>query len=759
MKFKIHIIVIIVLLFQSSSIFAQDSWNISKIGSIYDFWEAGSDFVIKDNYAYIATGESGLKIMDLSDPEVLEIVNTINLGDVGYLAISGDYLYLTAEDSNEGEEGEFKIYDITDSLNPELVGSCTIDENVISIILTSEKAYLGGRCDTRMIDISDPQSPYVSAIDLPTRHTIGAYGSYLYSFNHSQSQIEIVDFSDPESPEIVGSVPSEFIVDMEVSGTFLYVTGNDPDFNLGIFDISSPESPTIVGDYNCQNGFGRKIKIIDDKLYLTIIDEDYNNLGSEVIDISNPSNPNMITSYEDIQFVHGITANENYLYTFVDRQVTTYDVSNPDSQMISDSYDGSWVIYDLEVSGDYAFVSIGSAHNGNSIRVVDISNISEPQEVSQLDGWYFKKCISEELLYATRSDTVLIIDVSNPLDLNIISEFSVDVEWAEYGIDIVEMQIIANTLFISFDFSDPGSNGHFGIMSVDVSAPNNPEVVGMNISNGGENSAIRDCEIYNDMLFRTSHYSSSHGGQWGEKLGIYEISDILSPESLCTLSGHSDQGSPYRHYNLVDVNNEFMFTATDSLAIYDISNVAEPTMINQVSVQGWATSMEYSESHIYLSKDGSFEIYNIDDSSAITRAGLYETPSNISDFVIIDEFVITISPYTLSILDCYNALNVSENNDSEFPTEFAIMNTYPNPFNPTLNVSISMPQSSDLKVSVFNIMGQEVATLSSGGQYSAGVHNFIFNANEVTSHSSGVYFVHASVPGKLNQVKKVVLMK
>jgi FG-GAP-like repeat/Secretion system C-terminal sorting domain len=96
---------------------------------------------------------------------------------------------------------------------------------------------------------------------------------------------------------------------------------------------------------------------------------------------------------------------------------------------------------------------------------------------------------------------------------------------------------------------------------------------------------------------------------------------------------------------------------------------------------------------------------------------------------------------------------------NSLPDRYEISAIYPNPFNPTLNVSIALPETGNLKVSVYNLMGQSVATLSNGGQYTAGKHNFIFNANEVTSHSSGVYFVHASVAGKLNQVKKVVLMK
>jgi FG-GAP-like repeat/Secretion system C-terminal sorting domain len=105
-----------------------------------------------------------------------------------------------------------------------------------------------------------------------------------------------------------------------------------------------------------------------------------------------------------------------------------------------------------------------------------------------------------------------------------------------------------------------------------------------------------------------------------------------------------------------------------------------------------------------------------------------------------------------------NDTGIDDRSNPETPTEWAIASLYPNPFNPTLNVSISLPEVSDLKVKIYNVMGQSVATLANDN-FSAGIHSFVFNGNRVTSHASGIYFVHASVPGKLNQVRKVVLMK
>ena len=92
---------------------------------------------------------------------------------------------------------------------------------------------------------------------------------------------------------------------------------------------------------------------------------------------------------------------------------------------------------------------------------------------------------------------------------------------------------------------------------------------------------------------------------------------------------------------------------------------------------------------------------------------------------------------------------------SALPSEFELQSVYPNPFNPAATVGVALPQTAELNVSVFNVTGQKVADLASG-QFSAGTHQFTFDGSGLTS---GIYFVRAVVPGALNAVEKVTLMK
>jgi Zinc carboxypeptidase/Secretion system C-terminal sorting domain/Cep192 domain 4 len=93
--------------------------------------------------------------------------------------------------------------------------------------------------------------------------------------------------------------------------------------------------------------------------------------------------------------------------------------------------------------------------------------------------------------------------------------------------------------------------------------------------------------------------------------------------------------------------------------------------------------------------------------------------------------------------------------EENLPTEFAVNDPYPNPFNQTTSIVVALPEASILKLEVVNILGQKIAGISYGRQ-SAGYHKFVFNAENL---SSGIYFIKAEVQGKLNSMKKIVLIQ
>lgn len=88
------------------------------------------------------------------------------------------------------------------------------------------------------------------------------------------------------------------------------------------------------------------------------------------------------------------------------------------------------------------------------------------------------------------------------------------------------------------------------------------------------------------------------------------------------------------------------------------------------------------------------------------------------------------------------------------PTDFNLMQNYPNPFNPTTTIRFALPKESSVRLTVFNILGQEVASLVQGTM-TAGFHKVDFDASKLTS---GMY-IYRIEAGNFVSVKKMVLMK
>ncbi len=97
--------------------------------------------------------------------------------------------------------------------------------------------------------------------------------------------------------------------------------------------------------------------------------------------------------------------------------------------------------------------------------------------------------------------------------------------------------------------------------------------------------------------------------------------------------------------------------------------------------------------------------------------------------------------------------NVQDDKTS-VPGRFALEQNYPNPFNPSTRISFTIPTSSEVTLSVYNTLGQEVATLMN--EYKpAGSYEVEFSASNLTS---GVYF-YTLRAGQFSETRKMVLMK
>jgi hypothetical protein len=105
-----------------------------------------------------------------------------------------------------------------------------------------------------------------------------------------------------------------------------------------------------------------------------------------------------------------------------------------------------------------------------------------------------------------------------------------------------------------------------------------------------------------------------------------------------------------------------------------------------------------------------------------------------------------------------------EGNGPALPTEFSLSQNYPNPFNPTTRVKFDLPEQATVTLKVYNVLGQQVATLVEGPT-EAGFHEVAWDGrNEFGSPiSSGVYFYRFEATGNSGRtfatLKKMVFLK
>ena len=113
-----------------------------------------------------------------------------------------------------------------------------------------------------------------------------------------------------------------------------------------------------------------------------------------------------------------------------------------------------------------------------------------------------------------------------------------------------------------------------------------------------------------------------------------------------------------------------------------------------------------------------------------------------------------------SLFFVFGTLKVSADNKEQLldfkgnPDKFELNQNYPNPFNPSTQLSYDLKTDGNVKLTVFNLVGQSVRVLADGYQ-TAGYYEVTFDANDL---SAGIYLYKLQV-GDYSSVKRMTLVK
>jgi hypothetical protein len=209
----------------------------------------------------------------------------------------------------------------------------------------------------------------------------------------------------------------------------------------------------------------------------------------------------------------------------------------------------------------------------------------------------------------------------------------------------------------------------------------------------------------------------------------------VDPEFLTNLAVHTVVSGPGQIGDFWFQTNESNGVANAAVA-YDTWHWQKIVVENNtVSVTAWADgeampdTASYSYEALTTTEAPTFILVGVtdDDSSSVQVGGVWynETPAG---------------------------LEISD--EAPIATRFELGQNYPNPFNPTTHIRFNIPETANTKLTVFNVMGEEVATLVNSVMQ-AGGHTVSWNAS---SMPTGVYFYQLE-SANFSQTKKLLLVK
>lgn len=174
------------------------------------------------------------------------------------------------------------------------------------------------------------------------------------------------------------------------------------------------------------------------------------------------------------------------------------------------------------------------------------------------------------------------------------------------------------------------------------------------------------------------------------------------------------------------------------------------TVVDAEVILNWSTATETNNYGFEIERKTTGEYYTV---AFVIGNGTTTKPQQYS---YIDKFADPgINYYRLKQMDFLGSFEYSDVIEVNVPLEsFELAQNYPNPFNPSTKITFSIPNRSFVTLKVYNVQGEEVASLVSGDM-KAGVYNVEWKANNVPS---GVY-VYSLIADNKVQSRKMILMK
>ena len=598
----------------------------------------------------------------------------------------------------------------------------------------------------QVIDLQDPSNPQVISTihfgDISSdggAHNCYIEESILYVIGHEGGGVEIYDLMTPGSPQFISHYETFYYHDIYVNNDIGYAAGIYGD-GVDVLDLSELESPQLLANFNYPASGAHNTWTTEDGNYVVVGDEIGGGPWTRIFDIQDLSNIDMVSEY------------------IVDENA---------------------VVHNSYVRGDLLYI----AHYTEGVRILDIANPLNPVETGYFDTYLpndygYLGCWSVYPYF--ESGKIIASDMQSGLFV-LTHNGGLSAEYSE-GWNLVGLPVNGENVPYEEIFSDVVDGTLYGYSDSyeQVSTLNPGSGYWLNF----ESSAIQQFsgDPINELLITLYQGWNLISGITAPILieNIFDPSELVVPGSwygfIETYYSADSLLPGYGYWVRSSGNGDIALSLSTSLVKTKPNQLPDSLntlILNNVTLYfGGSVPAEKVLSYSLPPKppNGTKDIRFLGDSKLCTADEcLVEAMSNGQSLAvecninngelweIIDERGNVFNCDGVQVLHAdgeSKTFVLRKSTFSQRPTEFTLPPAYPNPFNPITNIQFSIPELSEITVSVYNIRGQLIKSLIER-QLPPGNYSVKWNA---TGYPSGIYFIQLW-ENKNNYIQKIILMK
>ncbi len=673
-----------------------------------------------------------------------------------------------------GLGNKVQIASFSNPATPVKIGSVILSDVVEALVRTSigGNQYIVATGGSKMwlINVQNPTTPsLVSTVDVAPGTTcegIATSGTYAY-VAAGGAGFKVYSISNPAIPTLAASIDSlAYCESVVISSPYAYVAAGS---RSHIVNISTPTAPVYTGTILGYGGYHQYMNVRSGYAYVCNYDA-----GLQVINVSNPANPVNVLEISGMQRIASIVFDGNYAYAAIgDSGMKIFNVTNPAAPA---------AVSRINTNGRAAFVSYGAitiggtptghifVSNRNPAPGISAINVSTPATpttsaflgaLASATGSAFSPFyLNDKVFVAYGTAGLRIIDVANPSQPTLLSTLPLGGESRGVVVSGNYAYVAAMDSGVHVvDATNPGSPVRLSKINTSRArgiaisgnyvyvASRDSGLVVLNITNPASPvwlTNVRGLDVENvaaaGNVVGTSFYSS---------IRFYDVTNPASP-----VAKGSTPAFRIGNEGFAIAGNYAYVPDGDSLKIFNITDLLAPTLISKIRTGGYGYTAAVAGNYCYVASEATgVRAINIANPAVPVEDGFYDgVPQSRGVAANVGSIYVTERVDGLSVYR--NDLVTSVGGKETLPVRFDLLQNFPNPFNPTTNIGIELPERAFVTMEVYNLLGQRIAVLLNK-QLPAGSFNVPFNASGLPS---GMYLYRMQANGFWS-IRKMLLVR